>query len=498
MVHVLACLVLLFCAVLYKYRAKTLKGSVPMHKGHLPLIGSTHLAIMDRLRGKSAFVHFVYNQVQQNGYKSFAWSAVGGRMGVVILEKEDIKFALKDNFNNFVKAPGFLENFSGLLGQGIFNSNGDVWKQQRVVMAQMFNRRQLRERMSLVFGAHSQDLVDLLKKTELGEAVNIMPFFYHFTFDCINSVAFNRDVNSLGGNEKDVAFQKAFDVIQHGILGRFMIPWWKLYRFMQLSSERGIVKGLEVVNAYVEDVVDQYFEKDGSLKEDAIVDDRTMTGLFLDNARSSGIVYDRVFIRDMILNTVIAGRDSTGSALTSCIEYLCYHPEWQDKLHEEAKACFGGMQEALTFDDVEGVSPVAEAVFLEAIRLHPAVPANEKLCLEDTEFPSGVKVPAGVGVNWLPYVTNRYKKLWGDDAEEFNPERWMDGRTYDDFMHPSFNAGPRLCLGKSMAILEGKIALLTLFANFKFSMREGFVPRMKPSITWQLDSNGLEVLVHPV
>eukprot|EP01059_Diplonema_ambulator_P016923 TRINITY_DN288_c1_g2_i1.p1 TRINITY_DN288_c1_g2~~TRINITY_DN288_c1_g2_i1.p1 ORF type:complete len:169 (+),score=78.49 TRINITY_DN288_c1_g2_i1:487-993(+) len=157
--------------------------------------------------------------------------------------------------------------------------------------------------MGVVFGTHAQDIVRLLaKKADTNEPVNMQTIFYCFTFDCINSVAFNKNVNSLEGNVKDCEFQNAFDVIQAGVLTRFLMPWWKLNRFLGLPTERAMGKSLKVVNAYVEEVVDQYFEKDGTVKDDAIKDDRTITGLFLEYAQTSGIKYDRVFIRDMILN----------------------------------------------------------------------------------------------------------------------------------------------------------------------------------------------------
>eukprot|EP01059_Diplonema_ambulator_P016922 TRINITY_DN288_c0_g2_i2.p2 TRINITY_DN288_c0_g2~~TRINITY_DN288_c0_g2_i2.p2 ORF type:complete len:246 (+),score=122.55 TRINITY_DN288_c0_g2_i2:60-740(+) len=224
-----------------------------------------------------------------------------------------------------------------------------------------------------------------------------------------------------------------------------------------------------------------------------------MTGLFLEAAKQEGKTYTRQFLRDMVLNTVIAGRDTTGSALTSCIQFLCDHPEWQDKLTAEAKEVFNGnTQEALTFDDIEGKTPIAEAIFMESLRLNPSVPFNEKYCVKECTFPSGVKASPGDTMQWFPIVTNRRKDFWGEDAEEWDPSRWLDGKAknYDEFMYPTFHAGPRLCLGKNMAILEGKIALLTLFAHFRFSKKEGFMPKLINSLTWQNDANGMQVYVH--
>eukprot|EP00659_Diplonema_papillatum_P023448 gene23448-biopygen14380 len=206
----------------------------------------------------------------------------------------------------------------------------------------------------------------------------------------------------------------------------------------------------------------------------------------------------------MILNFVIAGRDTTASTLTSCIRFLT-EPEnehWQGRLAAEAAKCFGDRaDEPLSFNDVEGKSPAAEAVLLEALRLNPAVPGTEKVCVKDTTLPSGVTVPAGVHVHWCQMSTNRMPGVYGGDAEIFRPGRWLtDDNTvttrYDDYSYPTFNAGPRLCLGKSMAILEGKIGLLTLFSRLRFT-RTYPDREVRPcsSVTWQLKP-GFEVTVH--
>eukprot|EP00659_Diplonema_papillatum_P023452 gene23452-biopygen17565 len=357
--------------------------------------------------------------------------------------------------------------------------------------------------MSHVFGLHAQQLVRILRG-KLDGPVEIQPYFYNFTFDAINSIAFNRYVNSLSGNAEDCSFQKAFDQFQQCVVSRFIVPWWKVNRALQLSpEERTITSCVKKINEYVFDVVGDYVDANGQVRDD-VTDDQTLTGLFLQSAVEEGRQFKKEFVRDMILNFVIAGRDTTASGLTSCIEFLTApgNEHWQQQLGEEALRCFAGSTtDPLTFDDIADRSPIAEAVFLEAIRLHPPVPSNEKVCIRETKLPSGTVLKAGVYASWAPISTNRMPSVFGQSAEVFDPQRWITaaGRIttmYDDFMFPTFNAGPRLCLGKGMAILEAKIALLTIFAGLRFSRT---LPNRKvspiTSITWQLQP-GFEVNVH--
>eukprot|EP01064_Diplonema_japonicum_P002609 TRINITY_DN1165_c4_g1_i1.p1 TRINITY_DN1165_c4_g1~~TRINITY_DN1165_c4_g1_i1.p1 ORF type:complete len:518 (+),score=87.69 TRINITY_DN1165_c4_g1_i1:58-1611(+) len=474
-------IVVLIGYLLFKLRATSPPG-IQTHSGYEPFFGVTRHEGKQVLKDKSVSVaEYNFYEMVRNGYKAYGWGHIGGRSGVVVVEPEDIKYILRDNFGNFEKAQSLIDIFETLLGDGIFNTNGAAWKDQRIISAHMFNRRQLRDRMSEMFGSHAQELVKILIEQEVGssEPTNMQPYFYNFTFDTINRIAFNREVNSLRGNMEDRAFQRAFDVLQSKVICRFLTPWWKINRYFQCSEdERQITESIGTIDSYLAKVVNSYYDDEGSPKDDVVKGDPTITGLFLENAMSEGRKYDKKFIRDMILNFAIAGRDTTGSALTSCVELLVENPKWQDELHKEAMKCFAGsVSEPLTFDDIQE-APVSKAVFLETLRLRPSVPINEKVTLSDTTLPSGVRLRAGDQVGWLTMGTNRNPKHWGPSADEFDPKRWLDGKTYEDHFYPTFNAGPRLCLGREMAILEGQITLLTLFSQLRFSKVDGFKPKL--------------------
>ncbi|KAJ9469744.1 Cytochrome P450 704C1 [Diplonema papillatum] len=516
MLLLIGALVLVLAALFLKrISAGSVKG-VPSRVGSEPFFGVTR-KILKRVvvDGELTAHDFHLEGFEQNGWKPYAVCGLGGKKIVMLIDVDDFKCMMKDKFYNFSKGYEFSTVFKSLLGGGIFAVDGADWKKQRIAAAHMFNRRQLRDRMSTVFGVHAQQLCGLMVEQAVGlqEPLEVQRLFYHFTFDCINSIAFNRHVDSLSGNPEDCQFQDAFDACAMNIVRRVITPWWQVSSLFQLTKhERQMEKNIGTLNEYVYRVVDEYIDDGGRIREQTVTNDQTLTGLFLQHAQDDpelvgkGKVGLKTFVRDMILNFVIAGRDTTGAALTSCVEFLV-EPEnahWQAALHKEALACFGdnAVSEALTFDDIEGKSPVSEAVFMEALRLHPSVPGNKKMCDVDTTFPSGLAVPKGVFVGWITYAMNRNTRVWGPDAAAFQPQRWIkaDGAItteFDDYMYPTFNAGPRLCLGKNMAILEGKIALLTIFARLRFEKIPGFTSKKVTSITWQLDSKGLQVKAYP-
>lgn len=104
--------------------------------------------------------------------------------------------------------------------------------------------------------------------------------------------------------------------------------------------------------------------------------------------------------------------------------------------------------------------------FFETLRLHPSVPGNQKYALEDDVWPDGTFVKAGTYVSWNPYAQGRNKNVWGDNAKEFYPERWLDEngnlKRENAGKWPAFHAGPRICLGNTIYACPF-ILLLTFF-----------------------------------
>lgn len=92
----------------------------------------------------------------------------------------------------------------------------------------------------------------------------------------------------------------------------------------------------------------------------------------------------------------------------------------------------------------------------EVLRLYPAVPGNRKQALEDDVLPDGTHVRKGDEITFQPFCQGRSEKVWGPDAKEFKPERWITESgellKVDNGKFIAFHAGPRVCLGKYIAV----------------------------------------------
>ena len=165
------------------------------------------------------------------------------------------------------------------------------------------------------------------------------------------------------------------------------------------------------------------------------------------------------------------------------------HPEVQQEIIAELEMAFPAARDLpLTYDNAHPASlPYTTAVFSETLRLYPPVPVELKECTAATTFPDGVWLPKGSVVMWVPWAMGRSTLIWGNDADDFRPERWLIRNDSDQppslstrsaFEYPVFNGGPRSCLGKKMAELLGIHVIANLVWTFDF--KEIYAPGSNP------------------
>ena len=132
---------------------------------------------------------------------------------------------------------------------------------------------------------------------------------------------------------------------------------------------------------------------------------------------------------DQMMTFLAAGHETTATAMTWALLELCKHPHVQKRLREEVRKSLpsiGDRSNSITAEDVERVRYL-HAVCNEVLRMHPPVPTLSRVALRDTTI-LGHFVPKGTRVLICPGAINMSTALWGEDAQTFNPERWMGTR----------------------------------------------------------------------
>ncbi|TKA24724.1 hypothetical protein B0A50_05712 [Salinomyces thailandicus] len=210
------------------------------------------------------------------------------------------------------------------------------------------------------------------------------------------------------------------------------------------------------------------------------------------------IVTDRVLLAYLFAN-INAGSDTIGSTLRAIFYHLLKNPSTFDNLVKELQSAqqAGRLSAPLpTWSECQAL-PYLNAVVKEAIRMNPAL----ALSLERVVPSSGLQIghvflPPGTIVGINPYVLHRDKRIFGDDAEEWQPQRWLDGDAekvkYMDQHILSFGAGKRTCLGKNIAMLELMKVVPALVLRYEMVLAE---PGKEWRIynAWVLRQEGLEV-----
>ena len=165
---------------------------------------------------------------------------------------------------------------------------------------------------------------------------------------------------------------------------------------------------------------------------------------------------DKIKIRSELLNILLAGRDTTASLLSNVWFELSNRPDVWRRLQRDVDSVNG---ECPTFEKLKDMKYL-RAVLNESLRLYPVLPENDRQADVDTTLPVGggddgkspVFVKKGQLVHWSLYAMHRRKDLYGEDAEEFKPERWLDQGEKKGLRvgweYLPFNGGPRICIGR--------------------------------------------------
>lgn len=422
----------------------------------------------------------------------------------VILSPENVEYILRANFANYGKGPMFRARMKELLGEGIFNVDGSRWYEQRKISSHLFTHRNFKQRMLSTINKDVHTLVDIVgqaadkaKGNSSGAAeVNFSRLFARYTLDAIGEIAFGKDIGALRGESAD--FVTSFDYIQSFLNDLVLKPPGYAFYCRHFTPEgKRYAECLETLNTYVRRMV-------ATAKDETTPEELTARGdmlaLFLTRTDSEGKPFSLEYLRDIVVNMTIAGRDTTAYALAWTLWLLVTHPDVQAKARTEAQAAYAKAEAEGTDLSYEAIDSLAylDAVFTEVLRLYPSVPKNPKCVCRDDVLPDGTPVRAGSYVMYVPYVMARLPELWGPDPEKFDPERHLQGRHRPSpYLWPAFQAGPRTCLGQKLAYMEAKAVLCALLANFDFARSPSVAaPRLvQNALTTSMEGDGLVLAV---
>ncbi|OIW09552.1 hypothetical protein TanjilG_30871 [Lupinus angustifolius] len=432
----------------------------------------------------------------------------------VTCHPKNIEYILRTRFDNYPKGPKWQTAFHDLLGQGIFNSDGETWLMQRKTAALEFTTRTLRQAMARWVNRTIKNRLWCIldKAAKENVEVDMQDLLLRLTFDNICGLTFGKDPETLSPDLPENPFSKAFDTATEATLHRLLYPGilWRFQNFLGFGMEKKLSQSLMIVDTYMNDAV--------KAREEAPSDD--LISRFMKKRDIDGKNFSLGVLQRIALNFVLAGRDTSSVALTWFFWLVMNHPEVEERILKELTAVLADtrgedrgkwVEEAVDFEEAERLIYL-KAALAETLRLYPSVPEDFKYAVDDDILPDGTVVPAGSTVTYSIYSVGRMKSIWGEDCMEFRPERWLsvhenrfDQTRFDQYRFEppkdgykfvAFNAGPRTCLGKDLAYLQMKSVAAAVLLRYRLYPVPSHRVEQKMSLTLFM-KNGLHVFLHP-
>src|SRR5580704_11700271 len=418
----------------------------------LPLIGNLH-----QLNPTKA--HLILEE-WAGRYGSIYQFWMGPRRIVATTDPASIDDVLRARPETFRRPENMDRIISELGVKGVFNAEGEAWRPQRKLSVAAFAQRNL-HRLSPIQKVAGRLKTRWDRSASAGETLDVVEELKRFAVDVTMLIVFGHDVNTV--EQGDDVIQGELGVILPAINRRLfaLIPTW---RYVQTRSDRRLNRAFVNVRAWLGGLLAEArirlkTELERTQKPSNFVE------AMVTASDENGKPFSDDVIMSNLLTMLVAGEDTIAFTVAWAIHHLCDNPRWASEIRREADEILGASIVAGSHD-VASRLVCAGAVASETMRLRPVVPisfhdANVDTSLDQYFVPKRTTVapllrPAAVDpANFF-------------DPSAFRPERWLEDsiRPHNVSAYMPFGTGPRMCPGRSLALLEMKTLHSMLYKNF--------------------------------
>jgi cytochrome P450 len=386
---------------------------------------------------------------------------VSGGSALVVADPDLVGKLLRERPDTF-RRPAVLAAVSAELGgmPSLFDSEGATWRDQRRMVMHAFAPQAVKTYFpSLVRVARRlQERWEARART--GQAVDLGADLRLYSIDVVAGLAFGTDVNTIEMGEHPV--QRNLDIILRGVAMRTLMPF-PYWRYVKLPADRRLERSIVVLRDAVTDLVAQAKER---MRLDPLraANPPNMLEAMLVAAAEPGSGVTEAEVAGNVSTMLLAGGDTTSNSLAWLIWLLQRHPDALQRAREEVLRCVPSL-EAVTIEQL-GQLEFLDACTHESMRLKPAAPFLSAEALEDTEV-GDVAIDKGTIVLCVMRDTSPDNPHF-DNAAQFDPDRWLRDSVNRKAAMP-FGAGPRICPGRYLALLEIKLAMVMLLSRFEIA-----------------------------
>ncbi|VDH92143.1 putative cytochrome P450 CYP13A4 [Mytilus galloprovincialis] len=366
----------------------------------------------------------------------------------------------------------------------MFFARGERWRRLRSIVNPAFSTSKMKDMMPTI-NKRVNELMDIVEEKRMdNQHFDMYELFQRLTLDTIADCGFGLKSESLTSKD-DVCLQNCRNVIKDTtkrpilfMLG-FVFPtfhslWISIYNILRYISFNPVF--------WLEDNMARIVKERKSKKASRVdLLQLMVTSEFDPTAKTSeddadsidSVVKKRFLTNDeltaMCLLFLLAGYETTSTTLAYIMYEMAVNPEVQKKLQEEIDENFPDETEQPDFHALTKMEYL-EMVWCETLRKFPlASTVVARQCMEPSKV-QGIDIPSGMIVQANVWDIHYDPKIWGDNPEQFKPERFTPEARKN--RHPMawlpFGGGPRTCVGLRLAQLEGKMAIVKLFKKYSF------------------------------
>ncbi|GES59522.1 cytochrome P450 [Aspergillus terreus] len=349
------------------------------------------------------------------------WGLFGSEY-VVPTDHESLLDVLSNHSYNFEKTSAFRRYAIRFFGDGLVSQEQNVHKENRKTYTPVFNQKAIYDVRHMI-SSKSTEFVDRISElcnanTAKSAVVPFSEFVSLVSLDIVSNVALGIDFETIRGKNRHIfdAYETIFPSTHHKkwrFLWHNIIPPW-LDRLIPSAEESQMDKAHDLLVHIIRDSIPKRLTD--------VEKDETHNTDFLSNLVKSGKFNEEEHMAQLV-TILAAGYESTGGSLSFVIYCLAAHRDAQEILRKEITKAKNG-RKALDEDEYDRL-PYLNAMVMESLRLYPSFPLLLRKAIRDTTI-KGRFIPKGTYIGVSPRAINYAKHIWGPDADQFNPERWLD------------------------------------------------------------------------
>lgn len=386
---------------------------------------------------------------------------------VLAFHPDDIHHILCENHRNYPKGKRYHELIP-VLGKGLVNSEGELWRRQRRLVQGQFSSRGTLGLIPLI-NRHVSALLCEWDRRQGRFERDLNDDMLDLSFNIAGEAFFGTALRQHTGVIRE-SFKYALSVALRRMYSPLPLPLaWPL------PSHRRFAAAMQQIHAVIDGIILGYRQSESSASN-------VLVQLMNATDPETGERMSHEQLRDEIKTILMVGHETSSVTAAWSLYLLAKHPEQRARLVSEIDSVLGGREPGN--EELERM-PYLDMVFRECLRCLPSVPFILRSPLADDVL-GKYRVKAGSTVAIAPWVTHRHPDFWPDplrfDPERFGPER---KGTRHRLAYLPFGAGQRICLGEFMGEVEGKIILARLLQRYELELVPGREPACRGFISLQ-------------